>query len=115
MHATKGYPMYLIEKTFKFDAAHRLSGLPVEHKCGRLHGHTYHVTVRLSAVELSAPGFVVDYATLDDFKKYLDAQFDHRYLNEVLNANPTAELLAKHFYDYLVKYYAEYNNVLVKS
>ena len=36
-----------ISKRWDFDAAHRLPFLPPEHKCHRMHGHTY-------AVELGA-------------------------------------------------------------
>ena len=41
----------------KFSAAHFLAGHP---KCGRLHGHNYHVRVRLSG-ELDSNGMVVDF------------------------------------------------------
>jgi 6-pyruvoyltetrahydropterin/6-carboxytetrahydropterin synthase len=41
----------------KFSAAHFLAGHP---KCGKLHGHNYHVRVRLSG-ELDARGMVVDF------------------------------------------------------
>ena len=34
-----------ITKTFTFDAAHWLPRVPEGHKCGRLHGHTYSVTI----------------------------------------------------------------------
>ena len=92
--------MYTIAKQFSFDAAHRLHGLPPEHKCSHLHGHTYTVEVVLRSLILNDVGFVVDYNDLAAFKRYLDEEFDHRYLNEVFPLNPTAENLARHFYDW---------------
>ena len=36
-----------IFKTFTFEAAHQLPNVPPGHKCGRMHGHSYEVVVRL--------------------------------------------------------------------
>jgi 6-pyruvoyltetrahydropterin/6-carboxytetrahydropterin synthase len=92
--------MFRIGKRFSFDAAHVLHGLPAEHKCGRLHGHTYTVEIELSATGLAGPGFVVDFAELAAFGQYVKDVFDHRLLNDVLNVEPTSERLAEHFYDW---------------
>ena len=35
-----------IFKEFTFEAAHRLPNLPAEHKCSRLHGHSFRVIAR---------------------------------------------------------------------
>jgi 6-pyruvoyltetrahydropterin/6-carboxytetrahydropterin synthase len=93
--------MYTISKLFTFDAAHRLEGLPAEHKCSRLHGHTYTVKIELSSLKLDKVGFVKDYNELNEVKKIIDENFDHRCLNEVLppNLNPTAENLAKYIFN----------------
>jgi 6-pyruvoyltetrahydropterin/6-carboxytetrahydropterin synthase len=87
----------MIGKSFGFDAAHHLPGLPAGHKCARPHGHTYTVEVRLAADRLTEPGFVTDFGGLKPFADYLDAAFDHRDLNEVLDVEPTSEALAEHF------------------
>lgn len=94
--------MYRIGKRFCFDAAHILHGLPAEHKCARLHGHTYTVEIELSGRQLIAPGFVTDFGDLVVFQSYLDENFDHRLLNDVLDVEPTSELLAKHFFGWCV-------------
>lgn len=86
----------IISKTFAFEASHRLHGLPEGHKCGRLHGHSYQVTIELTADELTGPGFVTDFGDLTPFGTYLANHFDHRDLNEVLNVEPTSERLALH-------------------
>jgi 6-pyruvoyltetrahydropterin/6-carboxytetrahydropterin synthase len=87
--------MFTIRKEFTFDASHVLEGLPVEHKCSRLHGHTYKVTVELQNIKLDKTGFVTDYRALDPIKKYIDENFDHRHLNDQMSCNPTAENMAK--------------------
>lgn len=93
---------YTIGKSFSFDAAHFLGELPADHKCGRLHGHTYTVTVELAAPSLVPPGFVTDFGDLAPFAAYLDAQLDHRLLNEVLEGEPTSELLAQYLGEWFI-------------
>jgi len=84
-----------IEKTFRIEAAHRLPRLPAEHKCSRLHGHSFRVTVRVAGEVDPTLGWVVDYAEIKAaFAPLFDA-LDHRYLNEVPGLeNPTSEVLA---------------------
>ncbi len=93
--------MYTISKDFPFSASHRLDGLAPDHQCARLHGHNYVARVTLSGT-LTEPGFVLDYGDLDGFKKWLDAELDHRHLNDVCPSNPTAENLAAWMLDRLV-------------
>ena len=93
--------MYTIEKHFAFSASHVIGGLPAGHPCARLHGHNYEVAVVLQSQMLDAVGFVRDYRDLSALKEYLDAEFDHRHLNDVLGHDrTTAETLAKWLYDW---------------
>lgn len=87
--------MFTITKTLDFSAAHHLTGLNVGHQCARVHGHNYLVTVEAQSETLDAAGFVVDYGDFGVFATWLKHNFDHRYLNEVIDFNPSAELLAK--------------------
>lgn len=87
---------YVISKDFSFSAAHYLNGLDEEHPCSRMHGHNYIVRVELISDTLNAIGFVVDYRDLSPIKDWLNKELDHRCLNEVIAANPTAENLAMH-------------------
>jgi 6-pyruvoyltetrahydropterin/6-carboxytetrahydropterin synthase len=96
---------YRIGKRYSFEAAHSLSGLPAGHKCARLHGHSYTVEVELGSAGgdvLAAPGFVTDFGDLGPFRDYLAREFDHRSLNDagLLEGEPTAENLARHFFDW---------------
>lgn len=92
--------MYTIVKQFTFDAAHQLYDLPVGHKCGNLHGHTYTVKVGVWAKELSKEGWIFDFNDFAPFKNYIDTVLDHRNLNIVLAPmQTTSENLARYLYD----------------
>ncbi|TFE26210.1 6-carboxytetrahydropterin synthase [Frankia sp. B2] len=91
-----GAATFRIGKRFTFDAAHHLPSLPADHKCFRVHGHTYTVEFVLEASELVGPGFVTDFGDLAVAGRYLAESFDHRDLNEVLDVEPTSEALAQH-------------------
>lgn len=86
---------YTISKEFTFSASHTLRGLPEGHQCARIHGHNYVVRVEVTG-DLDEVGFVVDYATLGGLGVVIDDRLDHRHLNDVLDINPTAELLSRH-------------------
>ena len=71
-----------IAKSFDFDAAHFLTGVPPEHKCARMHGHTYRVELVLEG-EPDARGMVCDYAEIAVVWESIHRLLDHRVLNEV--------------------------------
>jgi 6-pyruvoyltetrahydropterin/6-carboxytetrahydropterin synthase len=84
-----------IEKTFGFESAHRLPHVPEGHKCARLHGHSFRVTLRVRGPVDAHTGWICDFADLDAAWQPLHAQLDHRLLNEVEGlGNPTSEVLA---------------------
>lgn len=85
-----------IWKAFDFEAAHHLPHVPEGHKCRRLHGHSYHVEVRVRGTPDPHFGWVMDFADLKAAWAPVDAALDHRYLNEVPGLeNPTSEVLAR--------------------
>ena len=91
-----------IGKDFRFEAAHRLPEVPVEHKCHRLHGHSFRVTVVVGGNLDPKMGWLVDFAEVEAAWKPLHALLDHRYLNEVAGLeNPTSENLARFIADRL--------------
>ena len=107
--------MYRISKEFSFDAAHKLEGLPAEHPCSNLHGHTYVVIIALEANCLDEVGMVVDYRKLSPIKEFIDTTLDHRNLNDVLDFNPTAENLAKYLFKLFEKVFPQMVSVTVKE
>ncbi len=93
------------ESTVKLSCAHHLTSMPEGHKCGRAHGHTYHVTVRLSCAGLDEHGMVMDFGLI---KTFLRERVDHQDLNEVFQRHgmeeieTTAENLCHFFFELLL-------------
>ncbi|MBM4131106.1 6-carboxytetrahydropterin synthase QueD, partial [bacterium] len=84
-----------IAKSFSFDAAHYLPRVPEDHKCRRLHGHTYEVEIGLPGALDPDFGWVVDYGEVSRVVDPVIRELDHRCLNELPGLdNPTAEILA---------------------
>lgn len=105
-----------IFKEFTFEAAHRLPNVPADHKCARLHGHSYRVEIRVEGEVGEESGWVVDFADLSAAFKPLLAQLDHYYLNEVSGLeNPTSEVLAKWIWDRLQPSLPGLTEVLVRE
>jgi len=85
-----------IFKEFRLEAAHRLPRVPSDHKCFRLHGHSFRVVVHVSGQVDPVHGWVCDFADISKAFAPLFDQLDHRYLNEVVGLeNPTSEVLAE--------------------
>jgi len=84
-----------LAKTFGFESAHRLPHLPAEHKCARLHGHSFRVEVQVRGPLDPVLGWVMDYGAIKAAVSPLIEQLDHRYLNDIEGLeNPTSEVLA---------------------
>mgnify|MGYP002780688011 CR=1 FL=1 len=85
-----------LARTYRFEAAHRLPQVPEGHKCARLHGHSFQVSLRISGEVDPKRGWIVDFAEMDAAWQPLHAQLDHHYLNEIPGLeNPTSEVLAQ--------------------
>jgi 6-pyruvoyltetrahydropterin/6-carboxytetrahydropterin synthase len=77
---------------FHYDSAHRLPHVPEGHKCGRLHGHTYVLTVTIAG-PVRADGFIIDFAEVKDAVEPVIKQLDHYLLNDIPGLdNPTVEV-----------------------
>lgn len=84
-----------LRKTFQFEAAHLLPHLPADHKCRRLHGHSFQVEVVVAGETDPEFGWVMDYADISAAFNPLWRQLDHYYLNEITGLeNPTSENVA---------------------
>lgn len=90
----------IIEKDFVFDSAHFLPHVSPEHKCRRLHGHTYKVTVAVSGELTEKEHWVLDFNDVKAAIKPIIDYLDHKLLNSLPGLNdPTAEVIAKYIYD----------------
>jgi len=91
-----------IFKEITFEAAHRLPNVPPEHKCARLHGHSYRVTIHVRGPLHPSAGWVMDFVDIKSAFDPLFKELDHRCLNDVAGlANPTSENLARWIWDRL--------------
>lgn len=85
-----------IFKEFTFEAAHYLPEVPQEHKCGRLHGHSYRATVHISGDLDPDKGWVMDFAEIKVAFDPVAEALDHHFLNEIEGLeNPTSENVAE--------------------
>lgn len=85
-----------IYKKFTFEAAHLLPNVPEGHKCKRLHGHSFEVTLFVSGSVGEKTGWVADFADVKAAFKPYYARLDHNYLNDIEGLeNPTSENIAR--------------------
>lgn len=92
--------MYEVIVEQPFSAAHYLKDYPG--KCAQVHGHNYRVQITVEGTELDRLGMLIEFEVIKQaVKKWID-RFDHGFLNEIPpfdTLNPSAENLAKFFYD----------------
>ncbi len=85
-----------LTKDFRFEAAHRLPNTPEGHKCRRLHGHSFKVTIEVKGPVDEQSGWLIDFAEIKEAWKPLHERLDHYFLNEIDGLeNPTSEILSR--------------------
>jgi 6-pyruvoyltetrahydropterin/6-carboxytetrahydropterin synthase len=103
-------------KVFSIEAAHRLPNVPPNHKCARLHGHSFRVEVHVRGEVGVETGWVMDFADLKGAFQPLFDQLDHHYLNEIEGlSNPTSENLARWIWRRLKPALPMLNKVIVNE
>jgi 6-pyruvoyltetrahydropterin/6-carboxytetrahydropterin synthase len=85
-----------LNREFRFEAAHRLTSVAPEHRCGRLHGHSYKVELALEGQVDERAGWLIDFAEIDRAWGGASDKLDHAILNDIEGlANPTCEHLTR--------------------
>jgi queuosine biosynthesis protein QueD len=86
-----------LTRSYTFEAAHRLPMVPADHKCARMHGHSFRVEVEVAGQVDPRMGWLVDYADITAVvEPLLMSELDHRTLNDVAGLeNPTSENLCR--------------------
>jgi len=87
-----------VEQTFA--AGHALRNY--KGKCENVHGHNYRVQVTVAGERLCANGLLVDFVELKRVMRDVTEYLDHRFINDLPPfdvLNPSAENMAKYFYD----------------
>ena len=83
-------------KQFSIEAAHWLPHVPADHKCRRMHGHSFQIQVHVRGPVDPHLGWVMDFAEIKAAFAPVEDEIDHRCLNDVEGLeNPTSENLAR--------------------
>ena len=83
----------------KFSAAHFLR--EYQGQCEKVHGHTFEVEVAVEVRELGPTGIGIDFTEIK--ARLASILPDHTLLNDVYPFNPSAENLARRFFEELKK------------
>jgi 6-pyruvoyltetrahydropterin/6-carboxytetrahydropterin synthase len=103
-----------LSKTFHFEAAHDLPTFPPDHKCRRLHGHSFRFDVIIEGDVDPQRGYLIDYGEMGEAARPIVKQLDHHYLNKIEGlSNPTSENLAKWIFDRLKPALPELTAIIV--
>jgi 6-pyruvoyltetrahydropterin/6-carboxytetrahydropterin synthase len=101
IHARVGWGiMFEVTVEDTFAAGHYLRNY--KGKCENPHGHNYKIRVTLAGAELDKAGLLLDFKDLREVMKHVIERLDHQMINEIepfTVINPSAENLAKYFYD----------------
>jgi len=86
-----------LAKTYGFEAAHHLPMTPPDHKCHRVHGHSFRVEVVVAGEVDERTGWLFDFGDITALvEPLLRRELDHRLLNDVPGLeNATSERLCR--------------------
>lgn len=105
-----------IAKEFCFEAAHFLPNVPHEHKCSKLHGHSYRVIVRVKGPIDDENGWVMDLGDISSQFEPIQKELDHSLLNNIEGLeNPTSEMLAIWIIRRLEKSLPQISSITIKA
>ncbi len=102
-----------VEETFA--AGHALRGY--RGKCENPHGHNYKVQITLAGQELDSIGLLFDFKDLKAAMGQIIERLDHQFLNDLepfQRLNPSAENMARYFYQEMGTALARATNGRVK-
>ena len=103
-------------KAFNIEAAHKLTGVPEDHKCARLRGHSFHVEIHVSGPLTPREGWVMDFSDIKATFEPIYNQLDHNYLNDITGLeNPTSEILAQWIWQQLKPQLPLLSKIVIKE
>jgi 6-pyruvoyltetrahydropterin/6-carboxytetrahydropterin synthase len=92
--------MFQVSVEETFSAGHALRNY--HGKCENVHGHNYRVRVTLEGPQLDSIGLLCDFTQVKQVMRQVIGGLDHQFMNDLemfRTVNPSAENLAKYFYD----------------
>ena len=92
--------MWELTKSFRFEAAHALSGTTYGKEAEEIHGHSFRAEVTIRGTPDPATGMVLDLGILDRRIAEVSKVLDHKLLNHVEGLGlPTLENLSRFVWD----------------
>jgi 6-pyruvoyltetrahydropterin/6-carboxytetrahydropterin synthase len=107
--------MFEVSVEDSFAAGHALRGY--RGKCENPHGHNYKVRITLAGEQLDPVGLLYDFKDLKQAMNQIIDRLDHQMLNDIepfRQLNPSAENMAKYFYDEANRYLRQATDGRVK-
>lgn len=92
--------MFEVSVEQSFAAGHALRNY--HGKCENVHGHNYKVRITMAGEQLDSTGLLVDFVEVKRLMNAVIEYLDHRFINDLPpfdQINPSAENIAKYFYD----------------
>tara|TARA_R110000803_G_scaffold182176_2_gene244493 strand:- start:1968 stop:2408 length:441 start_codon:yes stop_codon:yes gene_type:complete len=120
--------MHRLSKKFRFETAHRL-GKGYAGKCKNIHGHSWNGQIYIDCEQLDEYDFGMDFGVIAEFTKAVEAALDHGimlhdadtelielckkndWLNVVLPANPTCEIIAAWIFNQAELHFQKYPGI----
>ncbi|MFL6825343.1 MAG: 6-pyruvoyl trahydropterin synthase family protein [Bradyrhizobium sp.] len=94
--------MWELTKSFRFEAAHALSGTTLGAATEEIHGHSFRAEVTLRGTPDPATGMVLDLGLLQQSIAEVQKKLDHKLLNNVESLGlPTLENLSRFVWERL--------------
>ena len=100
--------MFQVSVEETFSSGHALRGY--RGKCENVHGHNYRVRVTVEGPQLDSIGLLCDFTEVKRVLREIIGGLDHQFINDLeafRTVNPSAENLAKYFYDEVTRQFAK--------
>jgi len=109
--------MHELFKEFTFDAAHHLgSNVEPGHHYGRVHGHSFTVTVVLRGDPDPKTQWIADLSKFKDVLDKVHFEIDHHYLNDIAGLEtPTMESISRWIYQQVKPEFPQLHRVTVRG
>ena len=107
--------MYELTVEREFSSGHFLRNY--HGRCENPHGHNYKVRLTLAGTELDQAGLLLDFKLIKQVMRPVIDRIDHQMLNDLepfTIVNPSAENIARYFYEQTNQQLAEMTNGRVK-
>ena len=92
--------MWELIKSFRFEAAHSLSGTTLGPTSEEIHGHSFRAEIAIRGVPDPETGMLVDLGRLEQRLAEIRSVLDHKLLNNVAGlGKPTLEHLARFIWE----------------